>query len=738
MTGALLPVALDLIRRGWAPLPIPYQTKRPRIEKWPELRISADKAGLYFDQPTQNIGVLLGQASGGLTDVDLDCSEAADLAPFFLPETGATFGRAGRRRSHYLYMTALSTETDAKAIEFHDPTRGREAGSMLVEIRIGGGDKGAQTIMPGSTHVSGEPITWDKDGGAARLDSATLKTAVGRLAAAALLARHWNVEGRRHNAAVVLGGLLARLEWPDHEAETFIEAVVEEAGDEEVDDRKRAVMDAIATRRGGGKVTGYPKLKSTFGEPIAKAVVDWLGYDARKEKNEGATTDGRNTPLPTEDSAATMFADQYRGALRFCHSHGSWFQWTGTLWAQNRTGLAFHYARELARELGRMDKEAEATTGRAAFAGAVERFARTDPTFAVQAEAWDRNPLLLGTPGGTVDLETGELRPAKPTDGITKSTAVAPAPTPACPTWLRFLEQATGGDAEMVQFLRAWFGYCLTGLTREHALVFVHGPGGNGKSVFVNVITGILGTYATTAAMQTFTASTGAGHPTDIAMLKGARLVSASETEEGAQWAEARIKSLTGGDTVSARFMRQDFFSFVPAFKLLFVGNHRPGLRNVDDAARRRFNLIPFIHKPDRPDRHLEDKLKAEWPGILRWAIEGCLLWQVAGLPRPASLTAATADYFDAQDVFGAWLAEECEVAPGDQRRTATSAELFLSWQHHAKIAGEPAGTKRSFAEQLIRRGLEPHKGAKGARVYVGIRLRASAAFDHNNIASVA
>jgi putative DNA primase/helicase len=159
-----------------------------------------------------------------------------------------------------------------------------------------------------------------------------------------------------------------------------------------------------------------------------------------------------------------------------------------------------------------------------------------------------------------------------------------------------------------------------------------------------------LADYAQTAAMDTFTASKGDRHPTDLAMLRGARLVTASETEEGRAWAESRIKQMTGGDPVTARFMRQDFFTYQPQFKLMIVGNHKPVLQNVDDAARRRFNLVPFTRKPERPDRELEGKLKAEWPGILRWMIDGCLDWLQNGLVRPAAVQAATAAYFDEQD----------------------------------------------------------------------------------------
>ena len=185
-----------------------------------------------------------------------------------------------------------------------------------------------------------------------------------------------------------------------------------------------------------------------------------------------------------------------------------------------------------------------------------------------------------------------------------------------------------------------------------------------------------MGDYATTSAMETFTEAKGDRHPTDVAMLRGARLVTASETEEGKYWAESRIKQLTGGDKVSARFMRQDYFQFLPMFKLLIIGNHQPVLRNVDDAAKRRFNIIPFVYQPEVVDRELGEKLKSEYSAILRWMIEGCLDWQENGLVRPEVVDRSTQAYFEDQDFFGQWISEKCEV--GSSYEDTTSA-LFAS-----------------------------------------------------------
>lgn len=427
----------------------------------------------------------------------------------------------------------------------------------------------------------------------------------------------------------------------------------------------------------------------------------------------------------TEDSAALAFRESHRGRLLYCHDEGTWFVWSGFHWKRERTGLVFEWTRQHIRELtADQSPTVKQKCNKTSFAAGVEKFSRTDRGFAAQSADWDADHFLLGTPAGTVDLRTGEIYQPRPKDRVTRLTDAGPADNADCPLWLNFLNESTGNDAELIRFLQQWCGYCLTGVTREHALVFVYGGGGNGKGVFMNTVSGILGEYATMAAMDTFTASRGDKHPTDLARLKGARLVTASETEKGHAWAEARIKSLTGGDKIAARFMRQDFFEFQPQFKLVVIGNHKPVLHNVDDAARRRFNIVPFIRKPARPDRQLEQKLQAEWPAILRWMIDGCLDWQANGLVRPASVKETTEAYFSDQDLLGQWLAEKCDAAdPSNTSKSDFVGALFESWVKYSNEAGELPGTKKAFSEALSSRDFPAKRGTGGVRMFTGLRL---------------
>jgi putative DNA primase/helicase len=240
-----------------------------------------------------------------------------------------------------------------------------------------------------------------------------------------------------------------------------------------------------------------------------------------------------------------------------------------THWQFENTLAVFDIARKICREAARQCNRQSETKAllKAKTVAAVEMLARSDRRIAATIEQWDADPWLLNTPGGIIDLRSGQRTPNQPGDYMTKITAVAPGGS--CPLFLEFLAKVMNESQDVeggtTDYLQRAFGYALTGDTREHALFFLHGTGANGKSVLVSTISGILGSYHKTAPIETFTPTSVPSHPTDLAGLMGARLVTAVETEEGRRWAEAKIKSLTGGDSIPARFMRQDFFEFTPA-----------------------------------------------------------------------------------------------------------------------------------------------------------------------------
>jgi putative DNA primase/helicase len=430
----------------------------------------------------------------------------------------------------------------------------------------------------------------------------------------------------------------------------------------------------------------------------------------------------------SEDDIADCFAQQYREELRYVAKWSQWLSYDGARWREEQTLKVFDLVRKLCRELtwesNSKDTEIKRVRSSKTIA-AIVQLARTDRRLAATIDQWDADPMALNTPDGVIDLKTGDVRAHHPEDYVTKTTAVGPGG--ACPMWLQFLDRFTGGDQELQGFLKRVCGYCLTGDTSEEALFFLFGVGRNGKGVFTHTVSGVLSEYHQAAPMEVFIASNMERHPTELAMLQGARLVTATETEEGKRWDEPRIKTLTGRDPIQARFMRQDFFKYLPQFKLIFSGNHRPGLRTVDEAIRQRMNLIKcaaIIPREER-DPKLAEKLKSEWSGILSWMIEGCKEWQRGGLRPPDSVTTATEEYLDVEDVFGNFLDEECVIDPN---ATESPVGLWEKWKTWAMTTNEFVGNKTRFLQKLEDRGFRPDRAydqsGKRQRVHRGLRLR--------------
>ena len=426
----------------------------------------------------------------------------------------------------------------------------------------------------------------------------------------------------------------------------------------------------------------------------------------------------------TEDALALSFTRRYHRDWRYVAGWGKWLVWDGQRWRTEDTLAATDLIRSVCRQTAlRADNPRVATKlASAGTVSGVERLARADRRHAATTDEWDADPWLLNTQGGVLDLKTGRMRPHERTDRMTKITTATPGGD--CQTWRQFIDEVTGGDKELEFYLQRMVGYALTGSTQEHALFFLYGTGANGKSVFVNTLATILGDYATNAPMDTFMETRTDRHPTDMAGLRGARFVAAIETEQGKRWAESKLKNLTGGDKISARFMRQDFFEFFPQFKLFVAGNHKPAIRNIDEAMKRRLHLIPFTITvpPERRDKNLQQKLLAERDGILAWAVQGCLDWQRHGrLKPPQRVVDATEEYFEAEDALGRWLDERCVR---ETCAKSLTAELFNDWKQWAEAAGEFVGAQRRFSDQLITRGLEKWRNGMGVRGFQGIGLK--------------
>jgi len=427
----------------------------------------------------------------------------------------------------------------------------------------------------------------------------------------------------------------------------------------------------------------------------------------------------------SEDALALQFAGQHLNDLRFVAPWSRWLRYNNDdgRWRTDERLETFDDARKICRAaaLQANDTKARMRLSSKGTVAAVEYLARSDQRLAASVDQWYRDPWLLNTPAGTVNLKTGATQGHRREDYITKIATTSPGGK--CDLWRKFIETATGGDTALAAFIQRMLGYSLTGSTREQCLFFLYGLGANGKSVLLNTVSSILADYHATAPIETFTASVTDRHPTELAGLRGARVVTAIETEEGRRWAEAKIKSLTGGDPIPARFMRQDFFTFTPQFKLIVAGNHKPSLRTVDEAIRRRFHLVPFTVTipPAERDKDLPNKLKAEWPGILQWMIDGCLAWQRDCLNPPAAVREATAAYLEAEDAIAAWITDCCARDPN---AWSSSTALFGSWSAWATKTGESIGSQKVFSQKLENQaGVMKHSTNAGKGFY-GLRIK--------------
>jgi putative DNA primase/helicase len=435
----------------------------------------------------------------------------------------------------------------------------------------------------------------------------------------------------------------------------------------------------------------------------------------------------------TDVGNAKRLVRAHRDILRYVPQWDRWLMWDGTRWRPDTTNAIVELAKKVvdgmwdeARDLG-SDGSASlrkwATDSESAHhIRSMITLARSERGIPVEPHQLDANPMLLNVFNGTVDLTTGTLRAPNPADLITKMAAVAMDPNATCPRWTSFLERVLP-DPEVRACVQRDVGYGMTGDVSEQVLFFNYGGGANGKSTLFETMIAMLGDYAMTAAPDLLLV-TKEVHPTGIADLHGARLVVSTEVEQNRRLNEALVKQLTGGDRIKARYMRQDFFEFDPTHKLFLYANHKPVIRGTDHAIWRRIQLIPFtvtIPEADK-DRHLPARLGREVPGILNWALAGCLDWQKKGLAPPPAVTNATSDYRAEMDVMGGWIDDSCisiEVA------VAGATELYNNYTKWCHDNGEQPITQRTFGLSLGERGYtkEKHYGPQRRTHWFGIGL---------------
>ncbi len=689
----LVKEALALAELGWPVFPV--NGKIP-VTRHGFKDATVDAAAIeasWRKNPRAGIGLRCGLKGAGLFAVDIDPRHGGNVAALLergaLPPTVES--ETGGGGTHLLFRQDQSVKSRA---------------GVLPGIDVRG--DGGYIVVPPSPHESGVPYRW-LDGHAPNdLEVATpppwlLDLLAGTQAGAP------HASPAPHASSVPDGGDGSIPEGSRNETLMSIGGTLRHGGFEE--DAIFLVLSEV----------NKTKCVSPLPEPEVRAIAKSV---ARYRTNRPMTDAGN----------AERFAGKNGGDVRFVQSWDKWLVWNEKFWSCDARAAVLRRAKLTARGIlgeaaackddGRQQQlakwwKASESSGKLS---SMLALAKAEEGIAVSHETFDVRDLLLNVENGTIDLESGKLGPHEREHLLTKCAPVPYDQSAKCPQWRAFLDRVMGGNKKLVAFLQRAVGYSLTGSTSEQVLFFLHGAGANGKSTFCHVLLDLLGPYGTVGAPNMLLAKRGEAHPTEQADLFGARAVVLQEVEAGRAWAEVTLKQLTGGDTVKARHMREDFWSFRPTHKFWVAANHKPAVRGTDYAVWRRLLLVPFTvtipRKEQDPD--LLDKLRAELPGILRWAVDGAVSWKDAGgLFPPPEVTIATEEYRCAEDLVAQFVNECCEKEAGV---TAPGGALYDAYVNWCRATGESAMSNRRFGDRLTEQGFPP-KHVKAGIARQGLRL---------------
>src|SRR5215218_3117446 len=692
MSAAAKTEAVGYYRRGWSPIPVKSRSKEPDLHKLaPYLSQRATKEELSsWSWP--GVGIVTGGLSGILV-LDVDGPEGeAEL----------------KKRGHPL-TPMVRTAGGGLHLYFKHPEKDIRTGIRVapgLDVKASGG----YVVAPPSLGPNGKPYEWIV--GLEEVDPADppewLTELLERPRFGAAPVGDRIPPGQRNKELASIAGSMRRRGLGEVEILAALTVANERRCDPPLEEEE--------VRKIAASVSRY--------EPVGDVIpVSFNGRGSSQPPARFNLTDLGN---------AERFVVRHSEDVRYCFPWRKWLVWTGARWERDDTGHVHRLAKETVRGIYQEAAAAEDEDRRKALArhathseaeskikGMVELAKSEVP---VSPDDLDADPWRLNVPNGTVDLRTGELQSHRREDMQTKMAGAEYRPEAGAPTWASVLERVLP-NPEVRTFFKKLCGYALSGDVSEHILPVLYGTGANGKSTVLNALLEAVGEYGMQAAPDLLIAKRG-GHPTEVADLFGMRLVASIEVEEGQRLAEALVKSLTGGDKVRARRMRQDFWQFHPTHTAFLCTNHKPEIRGTDNAIWRRIRLIPFTETlpPAEQDKKLPEKLQSELAGILAWCVEGCLEWQREGLQAPAEVRKATGAYRAEMDVVGAFLRDECEMDPDYKASFATVYDRYVVW---CEEGGEKSETRRKFNARLKERGpfAGRRSGTGGSYEWHGLRL---------------
>jgi putative DNA primase/helicase len=701
---------------GFRPIPLHPKTKQSAHTNWPALQLPFADLSSQFTA-SQNVAVVLGEASNGLVDIDLDCPEAIALAPYFLPETAFVFGRASAPKSHYVYKIDVAPNTKAF-----------KHGKMIVELR---GEGGFYSVFPGSTHETGEAVEFSVPSPtcipvAAMSDAETLLLATTKIAIGTVLLRKWSASSR-HALALAASGFLAYAGWCEEDVASLIFAVAECANDEEIDDRLRCVRTTFEKLNEGILISKISALNEALGEDGAALIKKWTSPKpfamSFATVSANSNIQVSSASFATEASSAEAFSAHYDGCLKYSADRKQWYVKTDAVFEP--IGDA-----EMQGTVTKFVKEVSQANPSLVVPTKMESRARINSVIdlarwqcLVAEDKIDSDKRIVGLKDGRIlDLSTRRYV----YDGsvfITKKLGAAYDPEASCPTWVKFLNRIFEHDQETIRFIQRAIGYTLTGETSEQAMFILVGSGANGKSTLLAVLDYLFKDYAAATPMHTLTASKfNSGQTADLAAIAGARFVAASDGEANEKLAASKIKGMTGGDRLACRFLYGNFIYYYPQFKLWVATNDVPEAPGCDEALMRRIKMIRFpVQIPvGERDANLTTNLQKELPGILNWALDGYDDWSRIGLAPPSSITAATESYKKENDPVGRFIEDCCVCQPEYKTPSAVLFEGYVKW---CSSNGNESMPQTEFGKILGKKEFGKSK-INGNSAWKGIALR--------------
>jgi putative DNA primase/helicase len=686
--------------------------KKPIHQDWQIYTKSFEKVLNAHKNKQTNIGLVLGSISG-VMDIDCDSHEAVTITKHLVGGYLGYFTRC-EDSAHYLFLC----EQGGKTVRLSDPE-----GRTLVELRGNGG----QTMVPPSIHPDGQHLAYAELCDEAPFqDYDRLYKQVHLIGAASLLLRNWS-KGSRHHLSLWLAGLSQSIGMTLGDTCKFVELLCAAAADEEMEDRLGNVKRTFG--RTSSLNAGFSGLEELLGKATATKITDWLrqGYGlvpARMplaaNNNALMSVDVITRPEHvTEATLARVLSARLHDKARYCSQDKYWYLWDSLRWKkdeQNQISLMVEtFVRELAKHLieqGETDS-AKRVMGFLSLQKLTNLEKLAQREVPIKLIHFDTQQMQFCVRNGVVDLENGNLMASSPSMKHSKVAGTTYDPNAKCPRFIQFLDDIFPNDKELVKYVQKVAGYTLTGSITEQCLFMLLGGGANGKSTLVNVLIKMMGDYATNTAASTLMASNQNHLGDDLVRLAGARLITAAEFEHGQRFAEARVKSLTGGDVISARPLYGRFVDFYPNGKIWLTTNNRPEIRGSDDGIWRRIRELPFNRNFSEHEqvKELLATLVEELPGILNWAVKGCLLWQSEGLHAPDSVTESVREYRSEMDTVIPFIEDECRMDQSLKVSVTSLYEHYVSW---CKLQDRHPRTKVQFGKDLTSKGYEQTRDGTG------------------------